>query len=235
MIHPTKGLLDVPPNRNGHKPLVFGRARADFDREARCGGRRGGHRASVVAVTDQRPQGKPSAIPVLRRGAPCGPRRLCATSAVCGTRSAVFDEAALLDKLRKIEALHAGATTTGERVAAAFAADRIRQRLADWRRLEHDIEMQYALPDPWTRSLFIALCRRYGLAPFRHARQRRSTVCVLAPEPFQKNTLWPQYVALSEALATHLRAITDHVIRVAVHEDTADAAVVDEPKPLGPG
>ena len=49
-------------------------------------------------------------------------------------RSIVFDEATLLDKLRKIEALHAGATTDGERVAAAFAADRIRQRLADWRK-----------------------------------------------------------------------------------------------------
>ena len=102
---------------------------------------------------------------------------------------AVFDEAALLDKLRKIEALHAGATTDGERVAAAFAADRIRRRLADWRKLERDVEMQYSLHDPWGRSLFIALCRRYGLEPYRHARQRRSTLCVKAPRPFHNNTL----------------------------------------------
>lgn len=148
----------------------------------------------------------------------------------------MFDEAALLEKLRKIEALHAGATTPGERVAATFAAERIRQRLADWRRLERDIEMQYSLPDPWTRKLFIALCRRYGLEPFRHPRQRSSTVCVRAPEPFHKNTLWPQFRALSEALRKHLSDITDHVIRVAVHEDTGDAATVaDEPKKLGPG
>jgi len=148
----------------------------------------------------------------------------------------VFDEAALLDKLRKIEALHAGATTDGERVAAGFAADRIRQRLRDWRRLEIDIEMQYSLPDPWTRQLFIALCRRYDLKPFRHPRQRQSTICVMAPKPFHENTLWPQFVALSEALRVHLRAITEHVIRVAVHEDTADAAVQpDEPKKLGAG
>ena len=148
----------------------------------------------------------------------------------------MFDEAALLDKLRKIEALHAGTSHGGERDAAAFAAERIRQRLADWRKLERDIELQYSLPDPWTRSLFIALCRRYGLTPFRHPRQRASTVCVKAPEPFHKNTLWPQFQALSAALRVHLKAITDQVIRVAVHEDTADAAVMpDEANQLGEG
>ena len=36
----------------------------------------------------------------------------------------MFDEAALLEKLRKIEALHAGAATEGERAAAAQAAQR---------------------------------------------------------------------------------------------------------------
>jgi len=147
----------------------------------------------------------------------------------------VFDEAALVDKLQKIEALHAGATTDGERVAAAFAAERIRQRLADWRRLEPDIEMQYSLHDRWSRALFIALCRRYGLEPFRHARQRQSTVCVRAPRPFHSNTLWPQFCSLSEALEKHLSAVTQHVIRIAVHEDTRDAATVTEPKLLERG
>ena len=158
-----------------------------------------------------------------------------ASGVLCGDGAAVFDEAALLDKLRKIEALHAGATTDGERVAAAFAADRIRQRLADWRRLERDVEMQYSLHDPWGRSLFIALCRRYGLEPYRHARQRQSTVCVRAPKPFHDNTLWPQFCALNDALTKHLSALTQHVIRIAVHEDTADAATVADPKSLGPG
>ena len=38
-------------------------------------------------------------------------------------------ETELRDKLRKIEALFAGAATTGEKDAAGAAADRIRQRL----------------------------------------------------------------------------------------------------------
>ncbi len=140
----------------------------------------------------------------------------------------MFDEAALLDKLRKIEALHAGATTEGEKIAAAFAAERIRERLAAWRKREPDIEMQYSLPDPWKRRLFIALCRRYELEPFRRARQRYSTVCVCAPEPFHKNTLWPQYLSLAEALQAHLAAITERVIKAAIHDDGRDDSEVGE-------
>lgn len=41
----------------------------------------------------------------------------------------ITDERALIEKLLRIEALHAGATTPGERAAAANAMDRIRERL----------------------------------------------------------------------------------------------------------
>jgi hypothetical protein len=147
----------------------------------------------------------------------------------------MLDEAALLDKLRKIEALHAGTTSEGEKVAAAFAAERIRQRLADWRARVPDREMQYSLHDPWSRRLFIALCRRYGLEPYRYARQRASTLCVRAPEPFQKNTLWPQFCSLDDALRRHLAAVTERVIHVAVHEDAREAPVVEAPRGLPGG
>jgi hypothetical protein len=144
----------------------------------------------------------------------------------------MFDEAALLEKLLKIEALHAGATTDGERVAAAYAADRIRERLAVWRAREPDVEMRYSLHDPWSRKLFIALCRRYGLQPFRRPRQHRSTLCVKAPASFQDNSLWIQFKSLNEALHAHLNAITERVIRTAVHEDSSDAPEVADPKQL---
>jgi hypothetical protein len=147
----------------------------------------------------------------------------------------MFDEDALLDKLRKIEALHAGTTSEGEKVAAAFAAERIRQRLADWRAREPDVVRQYSIHDPWSRKLFVALCRRYGLEPYRYPRQRDSTLCVRAPEPFQKNTLWPQFLSLDEALRRHLAQVTARVIHLAVHEDDAEAAVVTEPKELPGG
>ena len=43
----------------------------------------------------------------------------------------MINEQQLIEKLRSIERLHAGATTPGERDAAANALDRIRRRLAD--------------------------------------------------------------------------------------------------------
>lgn len=151
---------------------------------------------------------------------------------LCGIVAVAMDEATLLDKLRKIEALHAGATTEGERDAARAAAERIKARLAEQRAREPDVELMYSLPDPWERKLFVALCRRYGLRPFRHDRQRSSTVMVRAPDAFQRRTLWPEFEALSAALTRHLHEVTERVIREAIHGDASEVEEVAEPRRL---
>ena len=87
----------------------------------------------------------------------------------------------LRDKLRKIEALFAGATTPGERAAAGAAAGRIRERLRESEKTEGLVEMQFSLADLWSRQLFLALARRYGLRPYRYHRQKRTTVMLRAP------------------------------------------------------
>jgi hypothetical protein len=56
-----------------------------------------------------------------------------------------MDEATWFDKLRKIEALHMGATTEGERDAARAAAERIRARLAEQRARDPDVIIVYSL------------------------------------------------------------------------------------------
>jgi hypothetical protein len=142
----------------------------------------------------------------------------------------VWDQATLEQRLRKIEALFAGTTSDGEREAARLAAERIRARLADWRRLEGDVAMTYSLPDPWERQLFIALCRRYGLQPYREHRQRASTVMLRAPTAFHNNTLWPEFRALADELHKELADLTARVIRETIHGDVSDA--VEEPKLL---
>ena len=141
-------------------------------------------------------------------------------------------EATLQEKLRKIEALHAGTTSDGEREAARLAAERIRARLAEVRSREPDIELVYRLPDPWTRKLFLALCRRYDLKPYRRHRQRHTTVQVLAPASFQNGILWPEFVALSKELRKHLFEITERVVREAIHADVSEAVENDAPKAL---
>jgi hypothetical protein len=132
-------------------------------------------------------------------------------------------EGTLLEKLRKIEALHAGTTVNGEREAARRAAERIRARLEELRTRDHDIEMLYRLPDPWKRRLFLALCRRYGLKPFREPGRRQTTVQLSAPKAFHERTLWPQYKALSDELDAHLDELTTRVIREAIDDDVSEA------------
>ena len=141
-------------------------------------------------------------------------------------------EGTLIEKLRKLEALHAGTKIDGEREAAARAAERIRARLAELRGHEVEHELLYRIADRWNRKLFLALCRRYGLKPFREAGRRYSTVNVRAPKTFQDQTLWPEFLALSKELEKHLDELTDRVIREAIDEDVSEADETKEPKAL---
>jgi hypothetical protein len=120
----------------------------------------------------------------------------------------------------------------GEREAARRAAERIRARLAELRGQEKDEHRLYRLPDPWQRQLFLALCRRYGLEPFREAGRRCSTVQVRMPKTFHERTLWPEFLALAEELRRHLDELTQRVIREAIDDDVSEAPVAGDPKAL---
>jgi hypothetical protein len=135
-------------------------------------------------------------------------------------------EAELREKLRKIEALFAGAGTVGERLAAEAALERVRARLADLKQKDPPIEMQFSLPDPWSRRLFMALCRRYGLDPYRYARQRHSTLMVRAPKGFIDQVLWVEFQELHQTLQTYLNQVTTKIIREQVYADTSEAREV---------
>jgi hypothetical protein len=138
-------------------------------------------------------------------------------------------EGQLRGRLRKIEALFAGAGTPGERDAAKAALERIRARLRSTAQTVEPVEMQFSLGDPWTRQLFVALARRYGLRPYRHYRQRRTTVMLHAPEPFIREVLWPEFEQLSVALTGYLTEVTDRIIREEVHGETGEAEERPEP------
>jgi hypothetical protein len=61
-------------------------------------------------------------------------------------------ESQLREKLRKIEALFAGAGTAGERLAAEAALERVRASLAELGRRDPPIEMQFSMPDRWVEA-----------------------------------------------------------------------------------
>ncbi len=139
------------------------------------------------------------------------------------------DEMTLRDKLRKIEALFAGAATLGEKAAAGAAAERIRARLDEAATREPPVEMRFSVGDPWARQLFIALCRRYGLRPYRYPRMQRQSVLVRAPATFLKTVLWPEFREINAALTDYLADVTDRVIREEVFKDSRDADEMAEP------
>jgi len=144
----------------------------------------------------------------------------------------VTPEESLREKLRKIEALYAGAATPGEKAAAGAAADRIRRQFETASKAEPSQELKFSIADPWSRQLFIALCRRYGLRPFRYRRMHRQTVMIKAPASFSRDVLWPEFEELSDALTRHLFEITEKIIREEVHAATGDAEEVEEPRRL---
>ncbi len=141
-------------------------------------------------------------------------------------------EQSLREKLRKIEALFAGAATEGEKVAAGTAAERIRDRLGQAADKEKEIEVKFSISDVWARQLFVALCRRYGLRPFRYRRIHRQTIIIRAPKRFVEQVLWPEFEELSAALTAYLSEITERVIREEVHRETGDADEVEAPRQI---
>jgi hypothetical protein len=135
----------------------------------------------------------------------------------------VSTEQELREKLRKIAALFEGATSAGEREAAEAALNRVRAALSAAEKTEQSIEMSFRLPDPWKRRAFLALCRRYGLRPYRYPRQRYSTILVRSPRSFINQTLWPEYLEISRALDEYLREATERIIREEVFADADEA------------
>ena len=144
------------------------------------------------------------------------------------------EEERLVEKLRRIEALFARATSAGERAAAESARDRIRQRLEQLEKSERVVEYRFSLPDAWSKALFIALLRRYGIKPYRYSGQRRTTVMARVTHTFAAEVLWPEYQELNATLRAHLESVTKRVIAQAIHGDQADAEERPGQEPKAP-
>lgn len=134
-----------------------------------------------------------------------------------------MDEATLRARLERIEALFAGAGTEGERIAAGEARRRILDRLGSMTREDPAVEFRVTLGDVWSRRVFLALLRRYGLRPYRRPGQRRTTVLVRAPRRFVDETLWPEFQQLAATLTRYLEEVTERVVADVLHGDSSDA------------
>ncbi|MBK7862509.1 MAG: hypothetical protein IPJ65_28660 [Archangiaceae bacterium] len=128
-------------------------------------------------------------------------------------------EAELKRKLAAIEALLQRATTEGERAAAENVFAKLKQKAP----AEQPEDVQFTVPDPWGRKLFIAMVRKAGLEPFRLRGQRRTTVMVHGRRSFVVDTVWREFTAAHATLSEYLEEVTDRVIRETLGETEADA------------
>ncbi len=138
-----------------------------------------------------------------------------------------MNEATLIRKLLKIEALFAGAATEGERTSADRARQRILQRLEELLPEDPLIEYKFTFRDMWSRKVFVTMLRRYGLRPYRYHGQRYTTVMVQVPERFVTETLWPEFQKINAELTAYLQEVTDRIVKQVLHEDSSEAVVVD--------
>ena len=140
-----------------------------------------------------------------------------------------MNEATLIEKLLKIEALFSGAATEGERASAGLARQRILRRLAELIPEDPPVEYRFTFRDMWSRKVFVTLLRRYGLKPYRYHGQRYTTVMVQVPKRFVDETLWPEFQDINSELNAYLQEVTDRVVTQVLHEDASDAVVVERP------
>jgi hypothetical protein len=146
-----------------------------------------------------------------------------------------MDESKLIEKLKLIEALHAGAATPGEREAAGRARERILERLKAAEKVDPPVEYKFTLGDQWSKKVFMAMLRRYGISPYRYRGQRHTTVMAKVSHRFVKETLWPEFEEVADTLRSYLADVTERVVSQVICEDTSDAQERDDPPQLASG
>jgi len=129
------------------------------------------------------------------------------------------------DRLAKLEALFARGATEGERAAAGAALERIQARLdlgGGKATAEPEIEMQYSLPDVWAVKLFVALCRKHEIKPYRYPRQRRTTVMVRVRKTEFEHTIAAEFQSLHRELTGYFSEMVEHLIANVMQSDSDD-------------
>lgn len=141
------------------------------------------------------------------------------------------DNQQIREKLIKIKALFAGASSEGERQAAQAAMDRLKGRIdgagGGEPVAEARVEYRFSFNNSWSLRLFLALCRSKGLSPYRYTRMRRTSVCVKISARELNENLWPEYLEMNKVLVEYLGEVADQIIADCINRDRSDADVCE--------
>jgi hypothetical protein len=126
-------------------------------------------------------------------------------------------ESSIIEKIKKIEALIAGATTDGEKQAAISAKHRILDKYPEIEVQQNQREYRLLTQGEWHKKLLLALCAKYGVKAYRYPRQKHTTVTVKINPEFLNKVLWKEYLDYSAHLALLIDEITTDLINK-IHE-----------------
>jgi hypothetical protein len=130
----------------------------------------------------------------------------------------------IADKIRKIEALIAGAKSDGERQAAEFAKQRLQEKV-----IAQPIEYTVRLESPWKKKLFIAICSKHGFQTYRYVRQKYTTTMVRVSKPFMDCVLWPEYHKYASILDKLTEEIlTDLISKIHLVKEEDETVIAGE-------
>lgn len=74
-------------------------------------------------------------------------------------------------------------------------------------------------------SLFVAVCRKHGIRPYRYRRQRRTSVVVSARKREFNRVVWPEYSRLQTELESYFEDVTDHLVSRVMGSDGDDSGL----------
>lgn len=85
-----------------------------------------------------------------------------------------------------------------------------------------DIELQNSLPDVWSVRIFVALCRKHRVRPYRYPRQRRTTLIVRTRQISFERTVATEFRALYRESTANFDETVKHLISDAMKSDGDD-------------
>jgi hypothetical protein len=127
------------------------------------------------------------------------------------------DPRTFVEQLRSIERQYAPPDGTD---ASAYV-----RQLEAWRRQEADREEACSTSDATGAWLFLRLCALYGIKPFRHARQKPTTITIRAPRNFISKVLWPQHQAMRQVFIAANAVLVDELVVAWLGREAADTGL----------
>jgi hypothetical protein len=130
----------------------------------------------------------------------------------------------ILERIKKVEALILWAKSDWEKKAAEAAKERILKKYPEIDRLKDKKEYKIHTQDSWHKKLFIAICRKYWINPFRYYRQKYTTVMININEKFLDEVLRPEYLEYSKYLEDLLWDVIGDLINK-IHKDQEEVII----------